>query len=104
VKGATMNGKEVANELLMMTCKENNSADIDLFANEIVGAHRTNQQTTMKLLLRTIVAYADNYRDGNFDLRNQRSCELANKILIILEDEDVVFRNQTKVWVSLPLI
>lgn len=99
-----MNGQELANELLKVICKGNNHHDIDLFANEIIGAHRTNQQSTMKLLLRTIVAYADNYRSGNFDLRNQKSCELADKILKLLEDEDVVFRNATTVTVSLPLI
>jgi hypothetical protein len=91
-----MNGQEVAKELIKL--RLSNTDDIDLFVNEIMSAHRTDQQSVMKLLLRAIVAYGDQHRANRFDLRNQKSCELADRILGFLEEEDVVSRTPTKVW------
>lgn len=95
-------GKELAKEMADLMNNMNPDYDIDLFANQILCEHRTIQQNIGKLLLRMIVAWGDDYRLGRYDLRNEKICEISDKILKILQEEYIVFRDPTRV--SLPHI
>jgi hypothetical protein len=97
-----MNGKDVAELVDTLMNNMNPDYDIDLFVNEILGSHRTIQQTCGRLLLRMIVAWGDNGRSGRYDARNEMICKVSEKLLTILEEEYIVFRNPTRV--SLPFI
>jgi len=97
-----MNGKQVAELVDTLMNNMNPDYDIDLFVNEILSSHRTIQQTCGRLFLRMIVAWGDNGRAGRYDARNEMICKVSEKLLTILEEEYIVFRNPTRV--SLPFI
>jgi hypothetical protein len=97
-----MNGKDVGKMVSNLMNNMNSQYDEDLFVNEILCEHRTIQQQIGKLMLRMIVAWGDNGRAGRYDARNEMICKISEKLLTILEEEYVVFRNPTRV--SLPFI
>jgi hypothetical protein len=49
-----------------------------------------------------IVAWGDSGRSGRYDARNEMICKVSEKLLTILEEEYIVFRNPTRV--NLPFI
>jgi len=97
-----MNGKDVAQMVSKLMNNMNSQYDEDLFVNEILCEHRTIQQQIGKLMLRMIVAWGDNGRADRYDARNEKICKISEKLLTILEEEYIVFRNPTRV--SLPFI
>ena len=97
-----MNGQDVAKLVSNLMNNMNSQYDEDLFVNEILCEHRTIQQQIGKLMLRMIVAWGDNGRSGRYDARNEMICKVSEKLLTILEEEYIVFRNPARV--SLPFI
>ena len=97
-----MNGKDVGKMVSDLMNNMNSQYDEDLFVNEILLQHRTIQQQVCKLMLRMIVAWGDNGRSERYDARNEMTCKISEKLLTILEEEYIVFRNPTRV--SLPYI
>ena len=97
-----MNGKQVAELVADLMSNMNSGYDTDLFASEILTKHRTTQQGVAKLIFRMIVAWGEEGRAGKYDARNEMTCKISEKLLAILEEEYVVFRNPTRV--SLPFI
>ena len=97
-----MNGKDVAELVSKLMNNMNSQYDEDLFVNEILLDHRTIQQGVAKLIFRMIVAWGEDGRAGRYDARNEMTCKISEKLLTILEEEYIVFRNPTRV--SLPFI
>jgi hydrogenase maturation factor len=97
-----MNGQDVGKMVSKLMNNMNSQYDEDLFVNEILSDHRTIQQKVCGLMLRVIVAMGDSGRSGRYDARNEMACKISEKLLTILEEEYIVFRNPTRV--SLPFI
>lgn len=67
-------GKKLASDILDYV--NNLTFDAESFADTICSAHRTLQQSTMRLFISTICKMAEN----DTDARNEASVELAKKI------------------------
>lgn len=67
-------GKKLANDILNYV--NNLTFDEESFVSTICSAHRTLQQSTMRLFITTICKMAEN----DTDARNEASVELAKKI------------------------
>ena len=68
-------GKALGDELLLFVNSYGNVGAAD-FVQTICNAHRTLQQSTMRLFIETISALANN----NYDLRNENTVKLAKAI------------------------
>ena len=82
------------------------SADYELIKH-LLNEHRTIQQTTMQLVIRYILAVAENAKSGNYDARNQAACAVAEKIKDFLVDEQLAFPrhdDESKLDVFFPCI
>lgn len=66
-------GKKLANDILDYV--NNLACNEEIFAKTICGAHRTLQQSAMRLFIATICKMAEN----DTDARNEASVELAKK-------------------------
>lgn len=54
--------------------------------------HRTLQQAFFRNVLAPVIkSFADRYNEGYYDLRNEASCELANKLKPIIEKSPLPF-------------
>ncbi len=73
-------GKKIANDILDYV--NDLACDEESFASTICSAHRTLQQSTMRLFIATICKMAEN----DTDARNEASVELAKKIAEIAKD------------------
>lgn len=73
-------GKQLANDILDYV--NSLTFDEESFASTICGAHRTLQQSTMRLFIATICKMAEN----DTDARNEASVELAKKIAEMVKD------------------
>lgn len=74
-------GKKMANVLLSMV---NTISIVDTeseFIQELSYGHRTLQQSFTRLCLAWLKHQASDFRNGNYDLRNEASCRLANNIV-----------------------
>ena len=87
----------------MVTCQEEQMAKeaheiLSRFVNnfgcpaeEFVGCvmrdHRTLQQSMFRLFLGCIKEWAKKAEDGEYDLRNELTCKLAQKIVARFDDE-----------------
>lgn len=76
----TESAKKVAEDVLQLV--NSYGVDAETFAETICNAHRTLQQSTMRLFIATIHEMAKN----NTDARNEQAVELAKKIAEIAQD------------------
>ena len=51
------------------------------FIEVLSSEHRTLQQNFMRLILDSIMCFAEKYESGYFDARNEAACELSAKIV-----------------------
>lgn len=66
-----------------------NSFSIDEkgFIKEMANKHRTLQQSFTRLCWEWLKTLSAMYEKGNYDLRNEASCKLANKIVKQFKEE-----------------
>ena len=57
------------------------------FINVLNSEHRTLQQDFMRLMIDSLICFADKYESGCFDARNEAACELSAKIVKEFRDE-----------------
>jgi len=58
------------------------------FAQKVVhGTHRTLQQNIMRVFIECIKLWAEDYKAGRYDLRNEATCKLAAEIVEKFRDE-----------------
>lgn len=53
----------------------------------ITSEHRTLQQQVMNVMLACMEKWADDYKCGYYDLRNEATCKLAVKIIESIKDD-----------------
>lgn len=51
--------------------------DRDAFADDMRREHRTIQQLNAPAIFAVVKQWANDYKSGNFDLRNEATCKLA---------------------------
>jgi hypothetical protein len=56
-------------------------------AEKICNTHRTLQQNKMRLIVHMLQVWADQDRDGWYDLRNEATVKLASKIVDAFKDD-----------------
>lgn len=56
------------------------STDKEGFVEEINRTHRTLQQSMFRIIIDLIKMWSDMYENKRYDLRNEKTCELCNKI------------------------
>ncbi len=77
--------KDVVSALSRMV----NSYDFpkDKFVEEFMKQHPTLQQNCMKIFLPIIERWAENYKQGWFDLRSEDTCRIASKMMEAIGDD-----------------
>jgi len=56
-------------------------------AEKICNTHRTLQQNKMRLIVHMLLVWADQDREGWYDLRNEATVKLASKIVEAFKDD-----------------
>jgi hypothetical protein len=61
-------------------------------ASACCSDHRTLQQNKMRLIMEMLKVWDNDFVNGNYDMRNEQTCRVANKIMGCLNEyEDTVF-------------
>jgi len=79
-----MREEERAIKMAEALTKWANGADADalkVFATALSHQHRTLQQATFGAFLQFVKVLASNHKAGNYDARNEYSCQTAAKIM-----------------------
>lgn len=82
-------GYQMAQELTDFL--NNFSPDDKGFVNGLMREHRTLQQNTFRLMVKTMEAWAAQYDNKMYDDRNEATCRLSKKITELLKDEYVPY-------------
>lgn len=82
-----MTGKDLANEICNTLNNFNSKKDREEFVEQLMRQHRTLQQQAMGLFLKAIEAYAETYKNGYYDLRNEASTKLCHKMVEAFGEE-----------------
>lgn len=81
-------GKQVAEDLLdMMNSLGGNEKEQQAFVDTILNSHRTLQQSTCGLLVKVFDGWATMKADGYYDLRNEATVKLAERVSKAVEGE-----------------
>ena len=81
-------GKDVAQDLIdMVNVISGNSQEEQDFIDTILRSHRTLQQSTCGLLLKVFKGWADMKEVGFYDLRNEATVTIAEKITKAVADD-----------------
>lgn len=72
-------GKELAR--MLRDSVNGGQIDVEAFVDSMMRGHRTLQQSVMRQLIVPLIwAWADKYGERGFDLRNEETCRLCDKI------------------------
>jgi hypothetical protein len=77
-------GREVAEQLVDFM----NSAslkEIDEFVTEVTTSHRYLQGETFRLFFKCMKEWDSNYRNNNYDPRNESACLLSHRFMELLD-------------------
>jgi hypothetical protein len=77
--------QEVAVQL--MAAVNNMSFNIDEFVAVVTNDHRTLQQTMGRVVFALIKAWAKDYKDNRFDLRNAGTCQACDEIMEKVDED-----------------
>ena len=81
-------GKDVAQDLIdMVNVISGNSQEEQDFIDTILRSHRTLQQSTCGLFLKVFKGWADMKEVGFYDLRNEATVTIAEKITKAVADD-----------------
>lgn len=78
-------GKEMAEELTRFL-NSSSPGEEEQFIATLMFEHRTLQEETFKLFLRTIKSWSERGLDGSYDLRNEYTVRTSAKIIELLEN------------------
>ena len=74
-----MNGKEIGQEITHCFNFLNTEEDACDLVNVLINEHRTIQQKiTGDVIIRFVKSMSKNFRDGNYDARNEYACLMCN--------------------------
>ena len=82
--------QEIA-DLLSTYVNGGGSRDAGILAKEILTDHRTLVQLKFKIFLEMVEIMSKQYKEGNYDLRNEDSCRIANEICEAIPNRHVRF-------------
>jgi hypothetical protein len=85
--------KQIFNDLFSELNHMGNEGNVQDALKEVLGEqHRTLQQNFFRyVVVPAILAFADKHSKGLTDLRNEASCELADKLRSIVKDAPLPF-------------
>jgi hypothetical protein len=59
-------------------------------ARYLTGVHRTLQQAIFRMFVECLKIWADEYKRGRYDARNEVTCKLSSEILEKVRDLDAI--------------
>lgn len=65
--------------------------EIDEIADLICTDHRTLQQAKMRLVIAMLKRWSTDYKMGNYDLRNEQTCKVADNIITWIDEDQLYF-------------
>lgn len=65
------------------------SKEDDKFIALVLNDHRTNQQSTFRLMVKLMKAWAAQEPTGNFDQRNEATVKACAKLIASVEDKEL---------------
>jgi hypothetical protein len=80
-------GWQLARDLSKMINNMNSEEDEQAFVEEVMRDHRTLQQKIARLFLQCFVEWSKSYDKNYYDLRNQKTSEIASGITKMLEED-----------------
>jgi hypothetical protein len=83
MRDKTKHAEEISNIINSMALDSKNTGE------DLASMHRTLQQNFMRITISFLQKMSESYEDGHYDLRNQSSCELANKIMNSIKEENL---------------
>lgn len=81
-------GEEAAEALSNFVNSYNRTPFISFVDRITHHTHRTLQQLMFRLFYACIKSWAECYKKGEYDLRNEDTCRLSNEIVEYLKDKD----------------
>ena len=80
-----MTGEEACKQFMLYL--NNYGCDEKGFLEEFARTHRTLQQKTFGLMFKLVKHQAEQYKQGNFDLRNEQAGKVCARIVDEMEDQ-----------------
>jgi tRNA 2-selenouridine synthase SelU len=77
--------EEVAVQL--MAAVNNMTFNVDEFVAVVTNDHRTLQQTMGRVVFALIAQWADDYKEGRFDLRNEATLAACDEIMEKVDED-----------------
>lgn len=71
----------------LMHAINNYSFSVDEFVGVVLNDHRTLQQTLGRVVFALIKGWAENYKEGRFDLRNAGTCQACDEIVEKVDED-----------------
>lgn len=90
-----MKSCELANELEFMLNNMGSQKDEDEFVDGIMRMHRTLQQKAAGLMFKAFARWAQCEATGNYDLRNEATCQAARLIIEQLDKNNYFVDGQS---------
>jgi hypothetical protein len=57
----------------------------------VLNDHRTLQQSTFRLMIRLMDAWAAEGKRGNFDPRNEDTCKACQKVVAFMDEQNIKY-------------
>ena len=84
-------GKEIAQEFMSMVNVMCNEKEQEAFIDEILNSHRTLQQSAAGVFLQVFAGWADMKTKGYYDLRNEATVSLGERVTKAAENTHLPF-------------